>query len=249
MTLIKLWSSGYNDILPVDSRWRYRVEDGFLIFEDGGPPLCVGVPAGNTPFRSFYYLISHWRVSVSARVKIEELGGIPVLGHELMPRAEERGCRPDALRRLDTESDREVLQFIRAWVRSKGSLPVDSLRGVSWRGRYQVQAQKDGLHVGRNVRGSIKTTRVSRFDEEARLRVLGQVGRSEALNWVKEAVLVSFSREKGRGRFGEEEGVLRDGETRFLVSPGEGGLPVFSTPPHLDMQRGGLTTGSSKKAW
>lgn len=236
VTLIKLWSSGHNDILPSDPRWRYKVEGGFLIFEGKGPPLCVGIPVGTVPFRKFYYLISHWRASVNARTRIEELGGIPVLEHELIPRAEEAGCRPNALRRTDTESDEEALQFVRDWVRSRGSLPVNAAKGIFWRRKYRLQAKEDGLYVGRNVRGRIKTTRVSRFDAELRLRVLGQVGHSECLNWVKDAILVSFSREKGRGRFKEEEGILRDGELHFLLAPGEKALPVSSTPVYLDPQ-------------
>jgi len=186
----------------------------------------------------FYYLISHWRTSTAVRRKLEKRGGIPVLEHELMPRAEEAGCRPDALRSVAPDEDESALQFIRNWVRVKGLLPVDAPHEIRWKVRYLLHAEGAGLVVERQYRGRNRATKVAEFDLDATLSLRGHIGRSECLNWVKDAILVSFSRERGRGTFMEEEEVLRSGEDRFPVSPKKEALEVVSTPFHLDLQKG-----------
>jgi len=196
--LFRLWSSGYNALEPCDRRWAYWVVDDRLLFfrgkKLGASPVCVGLPAGETP-RRFFYLLAHWRLRTADRERLEDLGGLPAMAHELALKLMAEGL--GSLASDDwVVDDQDALAYIQRWVMHLGQAAD---RGQPFRDGF-LGAHDQALVLARKYRGRVLETVVGRFQGDE-LLVPGHVGRSPLVNWVKDALLVSASRAKGAGVF------------------------------------------------
>lgn len=245
--LLKLWAGGASALRPQRVSWQYRVEDDVLIWREEKVDKKtsaktyvdhgVGYPATKTDPRLFYYDISHWRVRLAERTKLEEMGGVPVLPFELVAPLVDAD-RPDLVSKDRGEHDFAALEHAKDWVTSMGSLSG----GLNWR-KYRVESHDKEFHLSMRVRNRLATDFIdtqgyrdwilARFDASLVL-LLGQTGRNTDVGWIRDAVYIALSRQKGAGLLSDSVGIERLGQAGCGARALSGGsMEIFPTPPYL----------------
>jgi hypothetical protein len=201
--LFTQWVRGADSLTPARGNWDLRVEAGMLY---RGAEV-VGVPMNRPPPRPFWYLVSAWRRRYALRVKLEEHGGIPCMPFELAGVLVRSGRAALSPKGTDT-SDPDGYDFILRWLtHSRGFIG-----GMDWRD-YRIQAQGQKLELGQKFRGQPRTTTIARRKDGA-LELLGHVGRSPGVLWVRDAVYVALGRLVGAGLLQDPEVRMFDGSSK-----------------------------------